>query len=71
MLWKIVPPNVVIAFVCKHKRGHVVGLALVVVDATHAAYKNDAIRYRRVGRCEVRPDVYENAALEQIEITIV
>ncbi|PTB75912.1 HET-domain-containing protein [Trichoderma longibrachiatum ATCC 18648] len=63
--------DVVVAFVCEHKKGHVVGLVLVMIDAEHPAYRTDLVQYRRVGRCEVVPDVYKRVSSARIDLVIV
>lgn len=63
--------DTVVVFVCEHKKGHVVGLVLVIIDAEHAAYRTDVDQYRRVGRCEVRSDVYKRVSSVRNDVMIV
>ncbi|KAL6800568.1 heterokaryon incompatibility domain-containing protein [Trichoderma sp. SZMC 28012] len=63
--------DTVVVFVCEHKKGHVVGLVLAIIDAEHPAYKTGVDQYRRVGRCEVRADVYKKVSSVRNEFRIV
>ena len=52
--------EIVVAVVCKHKRGYLAGIALLPTTADDTAcHNNTQIRYRRVGFCKLNRDVYE------------
>ncbi|ESK82298.1 het domain protein [Moniliophthora roreri MCA 2997] len=63
--------DILLAFICKHKRNHVAGIALVAIGSEHPAYKTDTVHYHRIGHCEVTSSVYERGTSERATITIV